>query len=208
MLFLTSSISSVAKHIHDTFLANKGYKTVLFIETAAELEIGEGDDAWFQADLQSLKDAGYHVDRFTLTGKTRDEIVSAVDEHNIVYMSGGNTSHLLQQFQKTDSLEIFRDKIQQGKPYIGSSAGSIIAGPKIPEYLAETDPLLEDYTALGLVNFAVAPHWGSEHFREEYVGKRIEIAYRNDQPPYILLNDTQYLYIDDQGLMKVIETKV
>jgi len=208
MIFLTSSVSSVASHLYKNFLADKGYKTLLFIDTAAEPEIADGDDDWFQADLKSLKDQGYQVNRFSFTGKTRKEVEEALDQHDIVYMSGGNTSFLLQQMQKADALELLKEKIQSGKPYIGCSAGSIIAGPKIPEYLAEYEPKLEDYTALNLVNFIVAPHWGSVHFKDEYIGKRIEVGYRDDQPPYILLNDTQYIQVGDGGFFKIIETKL
>jgi dipeptidase E len=207
MLLLTSSVSSVAGHFYKKFLADKGYMSLLFIETAAEPEIADGDDEWFQTDLKSLKDLGYVVDRFTLTGKTKQEIENQVDTHDIVYVSGGNTAYLLDQLQKTDSLELIREKIKTGKTFIGSSAGSIITGPKIPLYLAEKEPKLDDYTAFGLVNFVVAPHWGSEAFRDEYVGKRIEIGYRTDQPPYILLNDLQYIHVDDDGRMNIVEVK-
>lgn len=208
MIFLTSSVGSVAAHLYKNFLADKGFKTVLFIDTAAEPEISNGeDDGWLQNDLKSLRDQGYQVDRYTITGQTRDGVEKKIDEYDVIYMSGGNTAYLLDQLQKTNSLTLIKEKVGQGKPYIGTSAGSIIAGPRIPEYLKEGEPVPDDYTAFGFVNFVVAPHWGSDIFRDEYIGGRIETAYRLDQPPYVLLNDKQYIHITDEGLMKIVETE-
>lgn len=208
MIFLTSSVGSVATHLYKNFLADKGFISVLFIDTAAEPEIGNGeDDGWLQNDLQSLRNQGYRVDRYTITGKERGEIERKLDEYDVIYMSGGNTAYLLDQLQKTNSFTLIKEKVGHGKPYIGTSAGSIIAGPRIPEYLREGEPALDDYTAFGFVNFVVAPHWGSDIFRDEYIGGRIETAYRLDQPPYVLLNDMQYIFVNDDGLVRIVETK-
>lgn len=209
MIFLTSSVASVATHLYKHFLADKGFKTVLFIDTAAEPEIGNGeDDEWLQNDLQSLRDQGYRVDRYTITGQTRDEIEKKIDAYDVIYMSGGNTAYLLDQLQKTNSLTLIKEKVGHGKPYIGTSAGSIIAGPRITGYLKEREPVLDDYAGFGFVNFVVAPHWGSDMFRDEYIGGRIETAYRLDQPPYVLLNDKQYIHVTDEGLIEIVETKL
>jgi len=52
-----------------------------------------------------------------------------------MYMCGGNTTYLLQQMQETGAFDLIVERVHGGKPYIGTSAGSIIAGPKIPVYL-------------------------------------------------------------------------
>jgi len=143
MIILTSSVAIVADHLYKNYLFDKDYKMVLFIDTAAEPEIGkvDGDDDWLQADLKSLRDQGYQVDRWSVTDRSREEIESKIDEYDVIYMCGGNTIYLLQQLQKTGSYDLIIEKVRAGKPYIGTSAGSIVAGPKIPVYLEDSEGL-------------------------------------------------------------------
>jgi dipeptidase E len=208
MIFLTSSVASVADHLYKHFLADKGYKSVLFVDTAAEPKIGdeEGDDQWLQDDLQSLRNQGYQVDRYTVTGKTRDEIEKVVDSYDIFYMCGGDTTYLLSQLRKTDSFSLIAERVRVGKPYIGTSAGSIIAGPRLPDYFDDEMPELTDRACFNFVNFTLVPHWGSPHFRERYLNKRLEIAYRDTQDPLLILTDRQYVQVLDGGAFRIVTT--
>lgn len=204
MLFLTSSVASVANHLYKNFLADKGFKTVLFIDTAVEPKEVHGD--WLQKDIDSLKNQGYQVDRYTITGKTKEEIEKKIDEYDILYTSGGHTAYLLQQLLTTDSFNLIRDKVKAGKPYIGTSAGSIICGPKLPDYFVEEDVSLKDLACLNLVNFTLIPHWGDEYFRERYLGGRLATAYKEDQVPLVVLTDKQYVQVLEDGSFKLITT--
>jgi len=206
MILLTSSIASVAEHLYKNFLADKNYKSVLFIDTASEPEVVDGDE-WLQADLQSLKDQGYQVDRYTVTGKTRKEIETEIDKYDVIYMCGGNTAYLLSQLRKTDSFTLIKEKVREGKPYIGTSAGSIVAGPELPDYFIEEDPDLKTKECFNFVSFIVVPHWGQEAFRDEYVGERLDIAYKDTQKPLLLLTDKQYVYVNDGGEIQIINTE-
>ena len=209
MIILTSSVASVADHIYKNYLLDKDYKTVLFIDTAAEPEIGKeaGDDDWLQADLKSLRDQGYQVDRWSITEQSRDGIAAKIDEYDVLYMCGGNTIYLLQQLKLTDSFELIKQKVLAGKPYIGTSAGSIIACAKIPVYLEDSEGItLDDYTGFGFTNVLFVPHWGSEHFKEMYLEDRIKKAYDPTEPPFVLMSDYHYMSVED-GDITVINTK-
>lgn len=208
MIFLTSSVASVADHLYKNFLADKGFTTVLFIDTASEPEIGHeaGDDEWLQNDLQSLRKQGYQVDRYTVTGKTKEEIEKAIDSYDVIYMCGGNTAYLLNKLRRTGAYELIIDKVKNGKPYLGTSAGSIVCGPKVPDYFSEEEPELEDRTAFNFVNFTIMPHWGDEYFQERDIVKRIEIAWKPDQNPLIALTDRQYIQVLEDGAFKIITT--
>jgi dipeptidase E len=208
MIFLTSSVALVADHLYKNFLADKGFKTILFIDTAAEPEVGheDGDDVWLQKDLKSLQDQGYQVDRFTITGKTKEEIEKKIDEYDVLYMCGGNTAHLLNQLKMTGAFDVIINKVRSGKPYVGTSAGSIVCGPRLPDYFFDEIPGLEDTKGFGFVNFTLVPHWGDEYFKERYIGERLQKAYRNDQDPLLLLTDRQYVQVLEDGAFKIITT--
>lgn len=211
MIILTSSVATVVDHIYKNYLADKDYRTILFVDTAAEPEIGkeEGDDDWLQADLKSLKDQGYQVDRWSVTNKSREEIENKIDEYDVIYMCGGNTIYLLQQLQKTGSFDLIIEKVRAGKPYIGTSAGSIIAGPKIPVYLEDVEDIkLNDYTGFGFTNVMAVPHWGSIHFKDIYLEGRIQKAYRDDEPPFLLMSDYHYAVVTEDGKgLEIVNTK-
>lgn len=208
MIFLTSSVASVADHLYKNFLAGKGFKTILFIDTAAEPEVGheDGDDEWLQNDLKSLQNQGYQVDRYTVTGKNKEEIEKTIDSYDVIYMCGGNTAYLLNKLRRTGAYDLIIDKVKNGKPYIGTSAGSIICGPKVPDYFSEEEPELEDRTAFNFVNFTMMPHWGDEYFEERGIAKRIEIAWRPDQNPILALTNDQYVQVLEDGAFKIITT--
>jgi dipeptidase E len=204
MIFLTSSVASVADHLYNNFLADKGYKTVLFIDTAAEPKDQSGD--WLLNDLKSLERQGYQVDRYTITGKTRDSIEKKIDEYDVIYMCGGSVSYLLNQLRKTNSFELIKEKVTDGKPYIGTSAGSMVCGPELPDYYYDEIPELIDTTCFNFVNFTLVPHWGDDHFKERYIGHRLEKAYRDNQVPLLLLTDRQYVHVLEDGAVKIIAT--
>ena len=194
-LFLTSSIHAVAHDIAKKVDLSKGNKLV-FITTAVELK--EDDLGWLANDRQALVDAGFEVSDYTITDKTKEQLEKDLTEFDYIYLSGGNTAYLLQQSQKSGFVSVVKDLIlRKGKTYIGTSAGSIIAGPEIPVYLLEdnTDIKLSDAKGYGFVNFTLLPHWGSEDFREKYLSKRIKIIYNENSGPFILLNDNQYIYV-------------
>lgn len=194
-LFLTSSVHAVAHDIAkrlDLSFKNK----LVFITTAAEPETG--DMTWLADDRKALVDAGFKVTDYTITGKTRDQLVKDLANYDFIYLSGGNTLYLLKESHKSGFFTLVRDLIiNQGKIYIGTSAGSIITGPKCPDYLLEENETIEieDEKGYGFVNFTVVPHWGSEYFRDLYLKGRLEIAYKEDQIPLLLLTDTQYVHV-------------
>lgn len=199
-LFLTSSVSGVAHDLPRHFPKGTKGLRLAFIYTAEEVE--EGDKTWLKDDRQSLVDAGFIVSDYTVTGKTKKDVTSDLTKADVLYFSGGNAAYLLQQMQKCNGIEIVRELvIQKGKTYIGTSSGSILAGPDISPFNQfenlKLAPDLKGFIGLNLVNFVVFPHWGSEDFREKYLKNRLEYAYKESQFPLVVLTDTQYVYVKD-----------
>ena len=118
---------------------------------------------------------------------------------DVIYVSGGNSFYLLEKAKESGFESVVKDLLSKGKKYIGTSAGSIIAGPDIyPAYYldaAEEAKNLKNYKGISLVDFTVLPHWGSKHFKDRYLNQRLEHAYKLGYK-LILLNDNQYVAVD------------
>lgn len=206
-IFLSSSIAYVANAILNR-IDGKGLK-LAFINTAAEVE--EGDLLWLEDSKNSLINAGFIVSEYTITGKSAEQINKDLGEFDVLFFSGGNQFYLLQEIEKSQSVDIIREFVNSGKIYIGESAGSEIAGNNVYSTYYENDvekaPNLKSYDALGLVDFIVFPHWGSDYFKDKYLNFRMNHAYtENDK--IILLTDFQYIeVIDDFYRIEEVEHK-
>ena len=203
ILFLTSSCFDVAADVAKQ-MGKRGL-SLLFIKTASEVE--EGDLWWLQKDRDSLLKAGFKVADYTVTGKTKTQIEEKLQKTDVIFFSGGNTFYLLQQIQLSGCADSIREHVEKGMPYIGSSAGSQIAGPDIwPAYrLDNVDkaPKIKGFAGLGLVDFIVFPHWGNDEFKDLYLNHRLEHAY-TDKYKIILLTDNQYIVVEDD-IYKIVK---
>jgi len=195
-LFLASAVNEVADDIAKK-IDCRGLK-LAFILTASEVE--KGDLWWMRADREALTGMGFDVFDYTLTNKTKDNVKKDLEKADVLFFSGGNTFYLLQKIQESDSAEIIKNLVESGKIYIGSSAGSLVAGPDIYPVRFADDikmaPKLKDYKGFGLVDFMVLPHWGHEDFKKAYLGGLIKSIYNNEHKT-ILLTNYQYVEVNE-----------
>ena len=198
-IFLTSSLQTVAKDLVQHL--NSSVKKFLFITTASEIE--EGDKTWLKKDRDSMSDLGYELEDYTLNGKTKFQVAEALHKVDGIIMAGGNTFYLLWKIQQSESAELMKKFVENGGIYIGSSAGSMVAGPDIyvTREKAELDPVpeIKDFKGLGITDLMIQPHWGSEYFKESYLNEIMKHSY---VPGYkqILLSDSQYIIVNKNDL--------
>jgi dipeptidase E len=200
-LFLTSSVEKVARDIVAKLDLSIGNKLV-FITTPAEPKGELSELEWLAHHRQSLFDAGFAVTDYTITGKSAEQLQQDLATFEYIYMSGGDTYHVLEQAQKSGFIPLLQNWIAQGKTYISTSAGSISAGPRCPAYLLHPEAAATGTSLAGfnLVNFTIVPHWGRPDFRRKYLDSRLAIAYQADQVPLLLLTDNQYVHVQDDHL--------
>jgi len=200
-LFLTSSIGTpgVAESIRTKLGHDRPLKTA-FLTTPIEVEDMIGD-SWYQDDRAALKNAGFDFFDYTITGKSESEIKHDLKDIEALYISGGNEFYLKQQANKNNFGEFVKEFVSSGKPYIGTSCGSIIMAPDMTPALNITDikncpEPITDLTGFGVVDFLPMPHWGSSDFKELYLGERKEKLYGSN-PPVVLLNNHEYIEVQD-----------
>lgn len=113
--------------------------------------------------------------------------VRAVEDAEAVFVGGGNTFRLLKTMYELDLLVPLRSRVWEGMPYIGSSAGSNVAGETIRS--TNDMPVVEPPTlsALGLVPFCMNPHYldpdpASTHKGETREERIAQFHEENEQP--------------------------
>src|SRR5688500_11106813 len=96
-------------------------------------------------------------ERFQAMGYTMESAhsvgnaVEAIRSTDAFFIGGGNTFRLLKALQDLALIEPIRRRVREGAPYIGSSAGSNVAGPtiKTTKDMAIVPPL--SFEAIGVV---------------------------------------------------------
>lgn len=184
---------------------------------SARLRIGYIDDAqvafaeapFVRAERESVEALGHEVVTITARGASLAEFDRVLEGLDAVYVASGSTFALLEALRVSGCDPLLTERVRAGLPYIGSSAGSIIAGPDVTPASLMDDvsdgPALTSLAGLALVSQTVIPHADGKlpPYPPELIRQTLD-TYR-DAYPLIPLADDQALLVDGT-LTKVIES--
>lgn len=156
LLLLSSSRAGNSDYLAPglPFIADQlaGIKQVLFIPYAG---VSVSYDAYQQMVQSALEPLAIEVQSI----HQLPDPLAAVQQAQAIMVGGGNTFQLLHLLYHQQLLTAIRDKVQQGTPYIGWSAGSNIAGVSIRT--TNDMPIVQpaSFDALQLLPCQLNPHY-------------------------------------------------
>jgi len=174
-------------------------KTILFIPYARPSGISH--DAYTEIAKKTFAKIGKHVMGIHEFKNPQDAITAAEG----VFVGGGNTFVLTNQLYKNNLINTLRDSIQNGTPYLGTSAGSNICGLTIKNTNDMPIVYPPSFKALSLVPFNINPHYLDPTPNSKHMGEtretRIKEFHAYNTHPVIGLREGSWLRVNGDSIV-------
>ncbi len=134
----------------------------------------------------------------------------ALDRADAVFIGGGNTFRLLKKLYERNLFNAIRERVRAGLPYVGSSAGSVVACPTIRT--TNDMPIVECPTlnSFGFISFQLNCHYLDPDPNSTHKGEtrevRINEFHEENPTPVLGLREGCMLVVQD-GAAKLVGLK-
>jgi dipeptidase E len=182
-----------AKNDIQQFFAAAGVTKLLFVPYAKA-----NHDEYAQTARSFFETIGISVDSL----HTFSDPVAAVREARGIFIGGGNTFRLLRTLYALKLVPVIRERVLLGDlAYMGSSAGTNVAGPTIRT--TNDMPIVEVPTldAMRLINLQLNPHFiekveGAQHMGESRETRIREFQEENPQTAVLGLREPAMILVE------------
>ena len=129
----------------------------------------------------------------------------AIEKAEGIFTGGGNTFLLVTQLYKNNVLESLKKVIQNGVPYLGSSAGSNITG--ISMQTTNDMPIIypPNFATLGAIPFNLNPHYLDADLQSKHMGEtretRIKEFHAFNSIPVLGLREGSWLEVKGEKII-------
>ena len=135
---------------------------------------------------------------------TNEDLRESLEKCDGIFIGGGNTFLLLDKLYQYSLIDILKNKINSGIPYLGTSAGTNICGMTIGTTNDMPIVHVKSLEALGIIDFNINPHYldpidGFEHMGESRETRINEFHKFNDQ--FVIgLREGSYLQVEGDDI--------
>lgn len=132
-----------------------------------------------------------------------NNIIKSVEEAEVIVVGGGNTFNLIHHLHSLKMIDLIREKVSKGTPFIGWSAGSNVVCPTI--CTTNDMPIIQppSFNALNLVPFQINPHYTEgvipNHGGETRDARILEYLEINRDKKVIGLREGSLIQYDEQN---------
>ena len=134
-----------------------------------------------------------------------DTPIEAIKNAEAIFIGGGNTFVLTNQLYKKNIINALKQAVQNGTPYLGTSAGSNICGLTIKTTNDMPIVYPPNFNALGLVPFNINPHYLDPKSKSKHMGEtretRIKEFHTYNTQPVIGLREGSWLHVMNDSII-------
>ena len=133
-----------------------------------------------------------------------DNAAKAVEQAEGIFTGGGNTFLLVTQLYENNVMDILRNVIENGTPYLGSSAGSNFTG--ISMQTTNDMPIIypPSFKTLGVIPFNLNPHYLDPDLQSKHMGEtretRIKEFHAFNNIPVLGLREGSWLEVNGETI--------
>lgn len=194
LLLVSNSGRPFLQHCGGTIREFLAKRRSLGYITAARLD----NEEWrFEIAKEALASLGIEAFHFKLD----NEFASSLARAEAVMVSGGNTYALLKRVRDAGALPVLAEAVRGGLPYIGTSAGTNLAGRNILTTNDWNVVGCTQFDAMGLVPWTINPHYlesdpamapGSET-RDQRIAEYLSV----NENPVLAIEESASLWVEE-----------
>lgn len=118
------------------------------------------DKSYIQNHEQLMKESGYNFSEIDIEGKSIEQLRELFKDKNVLHMEGGDTFYLLKAIKNSNFDKVIKELLSRGLVYVGTSAGSSVAGPTIEmSSHIPSGTTADKLEGLNLVSFLIKCHY-------------------------------------------------
>lgn len=140
---------------------------IAYIPTAAN---GEYFGSWkSSSSLEKLQVINPNLKIVELESYFNQDIFQPLQKADVIWFAGGMAGYLMYWIRRSELDIALPDLLSQDKIYVGSSAGSMVAGPSLysaENYIGEEESGASKIPGLGLIDFEIYPHYDEAQYNE------------------------------------------
>jgi len=143
---------------------------VVIVPNALDLKENKRREELLQLSEKKFRELGLTFSFFDLNDlREMDSSISKIKNHDLIWFLGGNTFYLRYLMNKFGFDIEIKKMLNNGLVYGGESAGATITGPTLEgvemvDSIKQVPQVIK--TGLGLLDYAVIPHWGNEKYQK------------------------------------------
>ena len=157
-------------------------------------------DAYTETARRRFQRMGYEL----YSIHQEDDPARAVGRCDNIFIGGGNSFRLLKTLYDEAIVELIAERVREGLPYLGASAGTNMACPTIRT--TNDMPIVEppSLNALGLIPFQINPHYLDPDPSSTHMGETREERLRQyleeNEVPVLGLREGSLLWVKDKQI--------
>lgn len=128
----------------------------------------------------------------------------AIRQAKAIFTGGGNTFVLVNQLYALEVMDVLREAVENGTLYMGTSAGSNIAGQTMQTTNDMPIVYPPSFKTLGLVPFNINPHYLDPDPQSKHKGETRETRIKE----FHVFNDTPVIGLREGSWLRVEDEKV